>query len=185
MALSDSLRLIGLLPDHVPEADMMTLVDSLLSTPIEAVAVEAATSNGVLMLEILLEMRSDEIVIGGVSKGVALPDGVDFELYSHSQIEMSLFTLDEALEHIKAFVGYGGRNLFFNGSLDEAGTIRTLFPTLNFWRYGDFSPAEAQAWMADGHYGLVPLLWHRPEQNMTQTISLGRAFRDIVMVDEN
>jgi len=52
-------RLIGCLPDHVPEQEMITLSDSILASPILTVIVDNKTENGDMLVRTLQERGGD------------------------------------------------------------------------------------------------------------------------------
>lgn len=181
---NDPIRMIGLLPDNVPFQDMLPLIDCLLSAPVEAVVVEVATENGVLLVQTLLEEKRDHMVVGAGGNLDLLEKqwlALDFVIAPETVFDGRSLAPDVAADLSQTLLGDSGRHLFFRGPLPVASALQKGNPRVKLWSLGIDSPAAARAWVERGLFGIVPLLWHHPDQTLTQTIGLARTYRQIIL----
>ena len=183
-SLNDPIRMIGLLPDNVPFQDMLPLVDCLLSAPVEAVVVEVAGENGLLLLQTLLEEKRDQMVVGAggdLDLIEAQWEALDFVIAPETVFDCRALAPDVAADLSKQILSEERRNLFYRGPIKTAAAIQKAHPRLKIWSLDIASPADAAVWIDAGFFGIVPLLWHHPEQTLTQTIQLARTYRQIIL----
>ncbi|MEM8859949.1 MAG: hypothetical protein AAGD96_16595 [Chloroflexota bacterium] len=104
-------RLIGCLPDDVPEQEMIALTDSILASPILTVIVDNKTKNGNMMVKTLEDRGGDLLEV------VALNGRNPLSLYP-GYVENP-----ETAEDAELFLEHGVPGILFSLWLDDGQTM--------------------------------------------------------------